>query len=201
MRKRIVLSIAAAVAVVAIPASASANAGVPMLAVVYPGMGILLIPVIVLEVVVLRRLLGASLRRTAIMVTVSNLVSTVIGVPLTWGALVGVQALTGGGGAAGPSFDTFLGKVLAVTWQAPWMMPYEADMYWMIPVASLVLLVPFFFASWLIEYQLSRLFMRETEKPVLRQAVLVANLVSYALLVAAALVGLGISIFQHATGA
>jgi hypothetical protein len=201
MRKRIVLSIAAAVAVVAIPASASANAGVPMLAVVYPGMGILLIPVIVLEVVVLRRLLGASLRRTAIMVTVSNLVSTVIGVPLTWGALVGVQALTGGGGAAGPSFDTFLGKVLAVTWQAPWMMPYEADMYWMIPVASLVLLVPFFFTSWWIEYQLSRLFMRETEKAVLKQAVLVANLVSYALLVAAALVGLGISIFQHATGA
>jgi hypothetical protein len=61
--------------------------------------------------------------------------------------------------------------------------------------------VPFFFASWLIEYRLSRLFMRDTEKPVLRRAVLVANVVSYALLVVAALIGLGISVFQHAAGA
>jgi hypothetical protein len=201
MRRRIALSMVAAVALVAVPTAAFANAGVPMLAIVYPGMGILLIPVIVLEVLVLRRRLGASLKRTTIMVTVSNLVSTVIGVPLTWGALVGVQALTGGGGPAGPPFETLAGKVLAVTWQAPWMMPYDSDMYWMIPVASLVLLVPFFFASWLIEYRLSRPFMRDTEKPVLRRAVLVANVVSYALLVVAALIGLGISVFQHAAGA
>ncbi|MDO8915821.1 MAG: hypothetical protein Q7W16_07055 [Coriobacteriia bacterium] len=200
MGERRILFAAALMGALAVPAVAFANAGVPMLGIVYPGMGILLIPVIVLEVAVLRRRLGAPLRRTAVMVTVSNLVSTVLGVPLTWAALVGLQAVTGGGGAAGPSFDTLAGKVLAVTWQAPWMMPYESDMYWMIPVATLVLLVPFFFVSWLIEYQISRPFMRDTDKAVLRRAVLIANLMSYGLLALVALAGLGIAVYQHAVG-
>jgi hypothetical protein len=189
---------AVAACAVMVPSAALANAGVPMIAIVYPGMGIMLLPVIALEVVVLRRRLGSPLRRTAIMVTVSNLVSTVVGVPLTWAALVAGQAVTGGGGSAGPPFDTVAGKVLAVTWQAPWMMPYESDMYWMVPVAALVLLVPFFFVSWLIEYQVSRLFMRGTERAALRHAVLVANLVSYALLAGVTLVALAVSVYQNA---
>jgi len=181
----------------AVPTVAFANAGVPMIGVVYPGMGILLIPVIVVEVGVLRRRLETPLRRTVAMVTISNLVSTVLGVPLTWAVLLMMQAVTGGGGANGPSFDTLAGKVLAVTWQAPWMMPYESDVYWMIPVAALVLLVPFFFASWLIEFLVSRLFLRDFDKTALRRSVMVANLVSYALLAGVILVGLGVAVFQH----
>jgi hypothetical protein len=196
MRDRRILFSAVVISVVTTPAIAFANAGVPMIGIVYPGMGILLIPVIVLEVAVLRRRLGVPLRRTAVMVTVSNLVSTVVGVPLTWAALVGLQAVTGGG-AAGPSFDTLVGKLLAVTWQAPWMLPYEADLYWMVPVATLVLLVPFFFVSWLIEYHVSRPFMREVDHAELRLSVLAANLMSYALLAGVVLVGLGVGIYQH----
>jgi len=167
-----------------------------MIGVVYPGMGILLVPVIVLEVMVLRRRLDRPLKRTALAVTVSNVVSTIFGVPLTWAALLGLQAATGGG-TTGPSFDTLLGKVLAVTWQEPWMMPYEADLYWMVPVATLVLLVPFFFVSWFIEYLVSRPFMREVERRTLRNSVLMANLVSYALLAAVALVWLVIGILKR----
>jgi hypothetical protein len=194
---RRILSMLAAAIVLAVPAAAFANAGVPMIAIVYPGMGILLLPVIIIEVVVLRRRLSSPLRRTAIMVTVSNLVSTVFGVPLTWMVLVALQAVTGGGGSAGPSFDTFAGKLLAVTWQAPWMMPYESDMYWMMPVASLVLLVPFFFVSWLIEYQLSRLFLRDVDKADLKRAVLIANLVSYAMLAGVVLAWMGVGLYQR----
>jgi Na+-translocating ferredoxin:NAD+ oxidoreductase RnfE subunit len=196
VRERGVLFLSAVVIASAVPAIALANAGVPMIGIVYPGMGILLIPVIVLEFVVLRRRLKSPARRTAVMTTVSNLVSTGVGVPLTWAVLVGLQAVTGGGGP-GPSFDTLVGKLLAVTWQAPWMMPYESDLFWMVPVAALVLLVPFFFVSWLIEYELSRLFMRGVDKAVLRRAVLFANLLSYALLAGVAVVGLGIGIYQH----
>jgi hypothetical protein len=181
----------------AVPATALANAGVPMIALVYPGMGIMLVPVIVIELLVLRRRLEMPIRRLIAMTTVSNAVSTVAGVPLTWLALVALQGVTGGGGPAGPSFETIAGKVLAVTWQAPWMMPYEADMYWMVPVATLVLLVPFFFASWLIEYWVSRLFARETDKKTLNRAVLAANLVSYAFLAGVVLIGLAVSIYQH----
>jgi hypothetical protein len=196
LRRRGILLTAATVCVVMVPSVALANAGVPMIAIVYPGMGIALLPVIILEVMVLRRLLDTAPGRTAVTVTVSNLVSTVLGVPLTWVALVLLQALTGGGGA-GPSFDTLLGKILAVTWQAPWMMPYEADMYWMMPVAALVLLVPFFCVSWLIEYHVSRLILRTIDRVELRRAVLKANLVSYALLAALTLAVLAARIYEH----
>ena len=81
MVKRWILCAAAVAFVWAVPTVASANAGVPMIGIVYPGMGILLLPVIVLEVVILRRRLDAPLRRTTAMVTVSNPVSTLVGVP------------------------------------------------------------------------------------------------------------------------
>ncbi len=37
--------------------------------------------------------------------------------------------------------------LLAVTLQAPWLVPYEKELYWMVPAAMVVLLVPFFFVS------------------------------------------------------
>jgi hypothetical protein len=197
--RRTLFAIALASALL-VPGVAFANAGVPMIGILYPGMGIMLVPVIMLEIVVLRRRLSAPLSLTARMVTVSNLVSTLVGVPLTWVALVVLQGVTGAGGPVGPPFETLAGKMLAVTWQAPWMMPYESDMYWMVPVAAMVLLIPFFFASWLIEYQLSRLFMRDIDREVLKRGVLAANLASYALLVGVAVVGLGVSIYRHVGG-
>jgi hypothetical protein len=182
--------------VLLVPSVAYANMGLPMIAIMYPAMGILLVPVIVLEVLVLRRLLSTPVRRTWAMVTVSNLVSTGVGIPLTWVALVAIQFVTGGTGWS-PVLDVpILGTLLSVTWLAPWMMPSGADEHWMIPLASLALLVPFFFASWLIEYVVSLMFMRDMEAGLLKRAVFVANLVSYALLVSVALVGLGMGIYK-----
>lgn len=196
MGERRVLLSAVFLSVLLVPSIACANAGLPMIAIMYPGMGILLVPVIVLEVLVLRRLLDTPVRRTSAMVAVSNLVSTGVGVPLTWAALVGVQFVTGGGGWS-PLLDVpFLGKLLGVTWLAPWMMPWGTDEHWMIPLAALMLLVPFFFASWLIEYVVSVMFMRDIEAARLKRAVLVANLVSYALLAGVALVALAVGIYK-----
>ena len=48
-----------------------------------------------------------------------------------------------------------------------------------------------------IEYQVSRPFTRGIDKAVLRRAVFVANLASYALLATAALVVLGVALYQH----
>jgi hypothetical protein len=61
---------------------------------------------------------------------------------------------TGGGSAHG--LRTLSAKLLAVTWQSPWLIPYEDDLVWMVPAAALCLLVPFFFASVYIEYQVAR---------------------------------------------
>ena len=86
------------------------------------------------------------------------------------------------GGGAGPDIGTLVGKLFAVTVQAPWLMPYDSELHWMIPVASMVLLVPFFFASWGIEYLVATVMLRDTDQLLLRRSVGKANLISYGLL-------------------
>ncbi|PWK52903.1 hypothetical protein [Pleionea mediterranea] len=127
-----------------IPGIAKANAGVPMLFLAMPAYLISLVPIIAIEATYISKSLELSLGQSLKTVSISNVVSTIIGVPLNWFLLVLVQMVTGGGSAYGT--DSFMGKVLAVTWQAPWLIPYEKDLNWMIPIADLVLLIPFFFA-------------------------------------------------------
>jgi hypothetical protein len=126
-----------------IPSVASANAGVPMIFLAMPALGLSIIPIIIIEAIFLSKKLELPISGAFKTTIISNLVSTIVGIPLTWLLLVLIQVLAGGGGAFG--LDTTLGKVLSVTLQAAWLIPYESDLHWMIPVAGLILLFPFFF--------------------------------------------------------
>jgi hypothetical protein len=95
---------------------------------------------------------------------------------------------TGGGQAYG--LQTLRQKFLAVTWQAPWLIPYESDLNWMIPAASLALLVPFFAGSLAIEIPIVVLMARPCNSRNVSMAVIWANLVSYAFLALCGLVWL-----------
>lgn len=88
--------------------------------------------------------------------------------------------IAGVGGAFG--LDTTLGKVLSVTLQAAWLIPYESDLHWMIPVAALVLLVPFFFVSWWSEYYVSKRMLKEYPAQKIKIEMRNANIITYALL-------------------
>lgn len=180
------------------PSAAQANAGLPMIVVAWPMMSLMLGPVIALESIMLKRALGISWRRSAVVVSVSNVLSTLLGVPLTWGLLVGLQVLSGAT-TVGPSLDTTAGKIFAATVQAPWLLPYESEEHWLLPAAMLFLLVPFFFASWAVEYLVSRQLVRDLSQRTLKLAVMKANLASYALLVlfAAAALGIGLLSSPH----
>ena len=173
---------------------ANANAGVPMLFLTLPAMLIALVPIIVVEAVVIGRLLGSNAVSRAKSVAISNVASTLVGLPLTWAALVALQLVSGGGSSYGITTPTQ--KFLAVTWQAPWLIPYESDLYWMLPAASLVLLVPFFFTSYFVEAPIVTRLERAYSRAHVRSAVLRANLCSYLLLAAITLVWLLWSI-QH----
>ncbi len=94
--------------------------------------------------------------------------------------LVVIQMITGGGSSYG--LNTALTKVLAVTWQAPWLIPYESDLHWMIPVSGLVLLIPFFFVSWWSEYFVSKKLIKNVESQTIKIAVRNANLITYGML-------------------
>lgn len=159
---------------------AQADIGVPMVFITVPGMVLALIPIVVVETFVMVRMLRTKLSATTGWVVTANLVSTLVGIPLTWGALLGLQILSKGTYAYG--LGSPLQRFLAVTWQAPWLIPYENDICWMMPVASLVLLVPFFFASAWVENKVISWFKRTPPKDQVKAAVWKANMASYALL-------------------
>jgi len=162
---------------------AYADAGIPMLALAWPGMMIALIPIIIVEAIVSNRIMKIDRKAIIIATSIANAVSTAVGVPLTWIVLVVIQISTGGGGIV-YDFDTAIGKLLSVTWQAPWLLPFESDLYWMIPAAMLVLLIPFFFASWAIEFWTGLLVLRkrDIDRRKYRKAIFWANACSYCLL-------------------
>jgi hypothetical protein len=160
--------------------AARADIGVPMIFVTLPYMIIALVPVILLETIVLARKLGVAPKFVVKTVSIANTVSTIIGIPITWFLLVVVEIVTGGGAAYG--IDTFRQRFLAVTWQAPWLIPYDSELHWMIPAATLVLLAPFFFASWLIESKVAGRFLKEYPEGAVRRGMLAANGLSYLLL-------------------
>ena len=95
---------------------------------------------------------------------------------------------TSGGTAYG--LDTAPKKLLAVTVQAAWLVPYEDDLYWMVPAAAAVLLVPAFFISFLIEWGITKVMLRRQVQGSIRQAVWRANLVSYGFLLILCLIWL-----------
>ncbi|HLP48875.1 MAG TPA: hypothetical protein VK469_23240 [Candidatus Kapabacteria bacterium] len=167
---------------------AYANAGVPMIFITLPDMVIGLIPIIFIESYVLFKNLKKTFKICFKTSAIANTVSTLLGIPVTWLLLVVLQQLTGGGRAYG--MDTPSKKLLSVTWQAPWLIPYEKELYWMIPSATLVLLIPFFFASWFIEYQLSKRKLPDVENAVIKKSFFLANLVSYILLALVVLIKL-----------
>jgi len=170
----------ALISLLIIPSLAQANAGVPMIFLVMPAFALSIIPIIIVEAIYIAKYLELSGKESVKTVTISNLVSTIVGIPLTWGILVVIQIVTGGGSAYG--LNTAVTKILAVTWQAPWLIPYESDLHWMIPIAALVLIIPFFFVSWWSEYFVTKILIKNIDTSKIKKVVRNANLITYGLL-------------------
>ena len=117
-----------------------------MLSLLWPASWIAFIPIVIIETWIAKQLLNLMWKPLIIRVGIANAFSTLVGIPLTWGVLAATEILlTHGGRAYG--LDTIPKKLIAVVIQAPWLIPYEADLGWMIPSAAVVLLIPFFFVS------------------------------------------------------
>lgn len=175
---------------------AYANAGVPMIFITLPYMIIGLIPIIIIEAYILVKKIGSSFKQTVKISTIANVVSTIIGMPITWLLLVLIEMVTTDGGRA-YGLNTPLKKFLAVTLQAPWLIPYEGDFYWMIPTATLSLLIPFFFASWFIEYKMAQKMLKRTDLTLVKRGVFLANVTSYTILFILTIIWLIIAVTTH----
>lgn len=167
-----------------------ANAGVPMLAVQMPLLVMALPVVIAVEACLARRWLRVPWAAAWGWTAVANLVSTLVGFPIAWVACVLAQEFVGGGGV--PNLPEPWFSVYTVTVQAPWLLPLEERLRWMVPTAGIVLLVPAFFASvWIEGWIYRRVLAPDAGAPSVRAATWRMHLVTYALLLAAGLCLLG----------
>lgn len=176
------------------PSPARADAGVPMLALVWPASWALLIPIILVEALVARRILGLGWKEAARRAGIANLASTLVGIPLTWGVLVVIemlfQTIADSATTVSRLLNTIPGKIATVFLTAPWLVPYEDELDWMVPAAALLLIVPFLFVSVWVE---RRYFDRKKELPseLVKTWSWRANLLSYGMLAVCLAVLLG----------
>jgi hypothetical protein len=135
------------------PTIASADAGIPMIFLVWPGFWILLLPTIGLEALVARRVLGVEWPRAFRLSARANLTSTFIGVPLTWLAMLALEIL----GASGLWYGSkAVGLMQPPEWSTYLLLPFAGawvggDDPWVVPAAAAWLGVFFFFVSVWVE--------------------------------------------------
>jgi hypothetical protein len=165
---------------------AAADTGLPMLMIVWPGMIAALIPVIALESYCLRSMLKLPFVRSLKLMTIANLESTIIGIPLTWAVLLLIEIILTFAGSSifkSTELPEALSYTLMITLGAPWLAPFSQNQaYWIIPAASFFLLIPFYFITWYIEYRCLKKRIKKTKPATLSRVVRNINLISYGLL-------------------
>ena len=154
---------------------ASANIGLPLVAVFLPPMWVALLPIILVEAVLISRLGRHPLPRTLGATAVANIASTIVGVPLLWFLLATIE-LVCCGTALGTA--TPLTKLYAVTIQAPWLIPYESEFWWMVPWALLTMGILCAGMSVIVEAPIVRLILQAPSRVVWRLSA-IANVASY----------------------
>jgi hypothetical protein len=170
-----------AVACLIFPTASRADIGLPMIAVLLPPAWALLLPIILLEAAIGAWRWRMPIRSALAAQAVANAVSTLAGLPVVWIALVLLE-FTCCGTARG--LTTVWQRVYAVTAQAPWLIPYENDLRWMVPIASLVLCITFAAMSIALEYPIVRRMTPAELRPYVWRWVVWSNVASYTLLLA-----------------
>ena len=158
------------------------NAGLPMIVPSMMVMIVAVIPIILLEAFCFHSSLGVTFWNALKSSAIANIFSTVIGIPVTWAFLILLRYLTDGGRPFNLKSQPLLIKFLLFIWESSWMFPRGNGRRWTIYVSGLVLIVPFFFASWFSEYWIVAYFLANVASSETNKAVRNANLLSYFLL-------------------
>lgn len=168
-----------------------ADAGLPMIFVTWPAMMKALIPIIAIEAFYIQRRTHYPMAKTLWRSALANAVSTVLGLPMTWLALVAIEMFVGETLSRLDWEKSVIGKVIGFIIYSPWVMPQPGAL-WVIPLAVLVLLVPFYFVSVWIERAVFQHMIpydesgshtgTEVGESTIRAAVRDANLLSYGIL-------------------
>lgn len=149
-----------------------------MLALVWPASWALLIPIVVIEGAIARSYLGVSWRRSLGVSGAANFVSTLLGIPMTWGLGVVAESLVAAAFVhLGRDRSAHPSELATAILMAPWLGSNGTT--WMVVVASIVLCIPFFFASVWIEFLVANAVLREIETAGVKGWAWRANAASY----------------------
>jgi hypothetical protein len=180
-----------------------ADMGMPMILVEWPLMIVALVPIIVIETVLIRRWMPLPRGKAFLGVGLANLLSTLVGVPVSWLSVLLLDGLLGAAlrSAAlhyhwqlrGMPLEHVLFFFLNVAWGAG-LGQYP---YWFVPAAAAVLLVPCFYASVWLERWVCAKTWKQIERSQVRRSVFRANLASYALLFIGACSWLVYELYAH----
>jgi hypothetical protein len=154
-----------------------ADAGIPMLAWQFPLAVALFVPVVVVESVIAWLILREPLWPVASRICFANAVSTFVGIPMAWVFMVLTEGIIGGGRFTGygSPWATFQSVVLS----APWLPPDDIQLRWLVPAATLVLLVPYFFVSLAVERWMMLMRWRNLPRSRVFSAAWIGNVVTY----------------------
>jgi hypothetical protein len=191
------------------PSVAFANAGLPMLAILWPLSLPAFLPVVFIESYLLNKDLSLGYRNSLNLVTKANIFSTAIGIPIAWVACFTIEMLlmmffVKVMGAKSYPSSVIAGipepfeKIANVLLTFPWMGPWKEGGQWIIPFATALMLVPCFYVSYLTEYGYILKKLPNENKTKLLAAVKKANLYTYALLLFSCLVWFLTGHFNHA---
>jgi hypothetical protein len=149
----------------------------PMIVLVWPAAGLLLLPIILIEALVARRVLRLSFRAAFRIAGLANLASTAVGIPLTWLVVLLLQlgAMLAMKNSAAPALGWLIMGVLPAL-----IGPPRTMMGVVCPI--LVLCVPFFFTSVWIEARFAKWLLPADRDADARCWSWQANLLSYALI-------------------
>jgi len=162
---------------IGLPSASEADAGIPMLALLWPLAWIMFLPVVALEAWVAIKTLGLPLARALRLSLWANAVSTVLGIPLTWIVLLLVEmAVLIPLGQVTQWFPPWL----AVTVGAPWIAPPEPDGTWQVATAAIWLGLLFAGASIMVERRVAHRVAPELAIEAVDRWCYRANLLSYA---------------------
>jgi len=159
------------------PAAALANPiVVPMSGGFWQASWVLLVPVVLVEGVVARRVLSLPLGRCFKIAVVANLVSTAIGIPLVL-------------------LTALLGAVIAIPIEPASIGPSGGG--WVVAAASLALCVPCFFASVYVERWVARKMVAPELHPRIDSWSWRANLISYSGIVLMLIILIAVSLLRR----
>ena len=164
---------------------ASANVGLPLLAVTWPGAWVLLVPVMLAETLVARRVLRATWGQSLKLAGWANVVSAALAVPLSW--LLPFLPLVAIGSVAraapGP---------LRAWLQAPaflfWLPPIAESQSWLVPLMLAFLCLPAYAASVWIERKVGTYLLRTAPPETVQRWARSANRTTYGAIVAGLLI-------------